>query len=449
MQVRDEINSVELIDSRPFGRFQFKVFILCALCMILDGFDIQIMGYIAPSLLSEWGVEKSALTPVFSAGLFGMLLGSTGLGMISDRFGRRPVLIGSMLWIGLCMLVTPHVQSVEQLMVLRLLTGIGMGAVVPNAVALGGEYSPKRARAAIMMSITCGYLLGAVLCGLICAVMVPEFGWRSTFYAGGVASIVLSLLMIKSLPESLQFLALNSKHWGRAVAYLQRMVPDQYISNNAVLVSPSPQSQRTSVRELFRSGLLVGTLQIWTIYFMNLLAVFFLASWLPVMLGEAGHSSQQAILAGSMLWGGGIAGTLLLGWAIDRRGFAPVLGGSYIVATIAIAAIGQFLGDLPLALLAIAIAGFCVMAGQAAMNAFSATFYPTHIRATGVGWGLGMGRVGAIVGPVIGGQLMLLGWSSDLLYLMAAIPTLIAAILVLGLQVNRGQNPAAQARTAD
>ncbi|WP_201524856.1 MFS transporter, partial [Bordetella pseudohinzii] len=316
------------------------------------------------------------------------------------------------------------------LIIARFLTGLAMGAIVPNAVSLGGEYSPIRLRATLVMMIACGYQVGAMLCGFIAAVILPEFGWRAVLVAGGAASLLLSIAMAVWMPESLQFLALRPERRQEALRRLRQLCPELSIRPDATLSGIPPIIHGGRLAELFHQRYRRNTLLLWSTYFMNLLAVFFLASWLPILLRDAGHSAQQAIFASAALWGGGIVGTLSLGWVIDRFGYGRVLAGVYLLATSGIFATGVFLSQLPLSMLAIAISGFSVMGAQAALNALGATLYPTHIRATGIGWALGMGRLGSVVGPIVGGQLISIYSDSTTLLAAAAIPTCIAMFAV-------------------
>lgn len=411
------------VDSTVSSGRRAGILLLCMLSMIVDGYDMQIMGYVAPSLLLEWQVPRTALTPVFSAGVIGMLVGSLLCGHVSDRYGRRRVLLLAMIWITAAMLAVVGAGSLSQLAVLRFLGGIGMGAVVPNAVALGGEFSAARHRATTMMTITCGYLIGALLCGVVTSGLVSQFGWQAVFVAGGATSLLLAVLIAVALPESPQFLAMRA---ARSAG-----------SGRALTAAPP----RASVGALFEPPFLVATLLLWSAYFLNLLAVFFFSSWLPVLTSDTGHTANQAIVAGTALWAGGIAGTLSLGWAIDRYGFGRVVASVYLLATVGIVATGWLLRVFPLALVAILVVGFCIMGAQAALNAFAATLYPTSVRTTGMGWALGIGRFGSIVGPIVGGQLIGLRLPPETLFAVAAIPTALAMLVVLPMRHRDTMQP--------
>lgn len=442
MEAHGSIDPTHLINTRPLGRYQVSVILMCTLSMILDGYDVQVMSYVAPALLAEWGFQKTALTPIFTASVVGMLAGSLLSGLAADKYGRRAVLLTSTLWVTVGMLATSFAGTLTQLIIARFLTGLAMGAIVPNAVSLGGEYSPVRLRATLVMMIACGYQVGAMLCGFIAAVILPEFGWRAVLVAGGAASLLLSIAMALWMPESLQFLALRPERRQEALRRVRQLCPELSIRPDATLSGIPPIIHGGRLAELFHQRYRRNTLLLWSTYFLNLLAVFFLASWLPILLRDAGHSAQQAIFASAALWGGGIVGTLSLGWVIDRFGYGRVLAGVYLLATSGIFATGVFLSQLPLAMLAIAISGFSVMGAQAALNALGATLYPTHIRATGIGWALGMGRLGSVVGPIVGGQLISIYSDSTTLLAAAAIPTCIAifAVFPIGDRRRAGSN---------
>lgn len=428
------IDIAALIDKRKIGAFQIGLFALCGLCLVIDGFDVQAMGYAAPAILQDWKIDKASLGPVFGAGLFGMLIGSLVFSPVADRIGRRPVLIGATVFFGVCMLATAHVGTIDGLLALRFITGIGLGCIMPNAMALAGEFSPSRSKASMMMIVSCGFTLGAIVGGLVSAMLIPAFGWRAVFHAGGIAPLVIAAFMIFYLPESLQFLALRGGREERITASLKRIAPDLRFGGDVRYAIHEQVSTGIPIAHLFQDGRAVGTLLLWAINFMNLINLYFLSNWLPTLIHDAGHATTYAVLAGTTLQVGGAIGTLALGWIIDRKGFVPVLVASFLLATLAIAAIGQLAATLIPAFVVIFIAGFCIVGGQPAVNALAANYYPTSLRSTGIGWSLGVGRVGSIIGPVLGGALIGMHWSSASLFLAAAVPAAISALLMLGMR---------------
>ncbi len=419
-----------LVDRSPISRFQMGVYLLCGLCILMDGFDVQAMGYVAPAIIQEWHVSKASLGPVFGAGLFGMLAGSLLFSVLADKIGRRPVLIGATLFFSVCMLLTPACTTLEQLQWLRFITGLGLGAIMPNVMALAGEYSPRRRRVTLMMLVSCGFTVGAVLGGLVAAVLMPRYGWHAVFYVGGAAPLVIGLLMLWMLPESMQFVLLSGKRVERVAQWLRRIDPTLPLQHGQRYLVQEAAERRGSVVALFQSGRSRTTLLLWLVNFLNLLNLYFLSNWLPTILKDAGLSTSMAVLAGTILPVGGTIGTLLMGQMIDRSSFRSVLIPGFLVASVAIALIGQAQGALWLLCAAILVAGFCIVGGQPAVNALAASYYPTTLRATGIGWSLGVGRIGSIIGPVLGGELIRMNWPNSTIFVIAAVPALLSAIML-------------------
>jgi AAHS family 4-hydroxybenzoate transporter-like MFS transporter len=426
-----KVNVAEVIDQSRLHPLQILVVALCGVCMIMDGFDVQAMGYVAPALIREWHVAPTAMGPIFGAGLLGIMVGSLGLSIVADRIGRRPVLIGAMLFLAVGMFATAFATSTTQLLAVRFITGLAMGAIIPNAMALAGEFSPLKIRVTLMMIVSSGFIIGGAMGGFIAAALIPAFGWQSVFYAGAVAPVVVAAMMYFAMPESLQFLVLRGKALAKVRAWLNRIDPEARITADTEFTLPAPGRKGMLVANLFRDGMATGTVLLWVINFMNLLCAYFLANWLPVVMNGAGHSASQAVLVGGMFWVGGIVGNLLLGWLVDRRGFGPVLSVTFFVGVIATAAIGQVAGSLTVAFLVVGMAGFCVLGAQSGLNALGPTYYPVPMRSTGTGWASGIGRFGSIFGPVVGGELMRLNWSTADLFQVAAVPAMIAVAAML------------------
>jgi AAHS family 4-hydroxybenzoate transporter-like MFS transporter len=415
------------LDERPLGGFQYRLLILCGLCMILDGFDVQAMGYVAPALLEDWGIAKAALGPVFGSGLLGLMLGALLFGAVADRIGRRPVLLLCTLLFSAGMLATSLAASLPQLIALRLVTGIGLGGIMPNAMALAGEYSPARRRASLMMIISCGFTAGALLGGLLAAWLIPAHGWRAVFIVGGAAPLLLWLPMLRGLPESAKFLLLRGRP-AQALFWLRRMDP-ALPADCQPWLAEQPAS-RNPVIELFRHGLARRTLLLWLLSFLNLIVLYFLSNWMPSLLRAQGLDMRHALLAGSMLQLGGVVGTLAFGHWIDRLGFRKVLLTSFLLAALGLWTLGGIEGEALWLYGLLFCAGFCVIGVQPAVNALAASAYPTGLRATGVGWSLGIGRIGSVLGPWLGGVLIGLSWSQPALFALLALLALAAAAVV-------------------
>jgi AAHS family 4-hydroxybenzoate transporter-like MFS transporter len=324
------------------------------------------------------------------------------------------------------------VQDLNSLLAIRFLTGLGLGGAMPNVIAMTSEYSPHRRRATMVMIMFCGFSVGAALGGLLAAAMIPHFGWRSVFVVGGVAPLIMVPILAFRLPESVRFLALTGRANARVAALLRAIAPAAAFAPTTQFVVRELRLAGLPVLHLFRERRTAVTLLLWVVFFMSLLDLYFLSNWLPTVLNDLGASESAAAVIGSLLQVGGVVGTLVLGSVIDRFSFRA-LALVYFAAVFAVGAIGQ-LGHaaVPVAL-AIFAAGFCIVGGQIAANALAATFYPTSVRATGVGWALGIGRIGSIVGPLVGGVLLSQKWSPAAVLLAAAVAALCASLAAFGL----------------
>jgi AAHS family 4-hydroxybenzoate transporter-like MFS transporter len=430
------VNIADRIDNSPLGPLQVSTFALCLLCLIMDGFDVQALGYVAPEIVREWKIQSAALGPVFGATNFGVLVGSLVFSMLADTIGRRPILVGATLFFGVMMLAAARAASVGELLALRFVAGIGLGCIIPNATALIGEYSPRRLRGQLMMVIGgVGFTGGAAIAGFISAFLIPRFGWRSVLYFGGAVPLLIALAMLVWLPESLQFLVVRRKDRAKIARWLMRIDPTVPSGPDVEFVVSETSREGVPVVHLFREGRAAVTILLWVVNFMNLLNLYFLASWLPTVVRDAGRSASTGVLAGTILQVGGTIGTVGLAWLIGRLGFMPVLTASFAVASVTIALIGQPGLSIALLFVLVFIAGWCVVGGQPGINALAGTFYPTSLRSTGVGWGLGIGRAGAIVGPVVGGEFLRRQWSTRDIFRAAAVPAFISTVALLGLRV--------------
>ena len=426
------VDVAAFIDAQPVGRFQLRLLLSCAAVLFLDGFDTQAIGYVAPVLAREWGLTKGALGPVFSAGLFGLMIGALIFGPLADRIGRKKIIIFSTLAFGLGALVTAFVQDVNTLLAIRFLTGLGLGGAMPNAIAMMSEFSPRRRRATMVMIMFCGFSVGAALGGLLAAALIPHFGWRSVFVVGGAAPLLLAPILALKLPESVRFLALTGRANDRVARLLGFIDPKAAFAPATRFVVREPELAGIPVLHLFKGGRTLVTLLLWVVFFMSLLDLYFLSNWLPTVLTDLGASVSSAAAIGSMLQVGGVVGTLALGSIIDRFSFRA-LALVYLMGVFAVGAIGQLGQSVVFVTMAIFAAGFCVVGGQIAANALAATFYPTSVRATGVGWALGIGRVGSIVGPLVGGVLLTMKWSAGEVFAAAAAAALCAALAAFSL----------------
>ncbi len=443
MKTSQPVDISEVVGNSNFGGFQLGLCFLCGLCLIMDGFDVQAMGYVAPAILKEWHVPNAQFGPVFGAGLFGILVGSLLFSMLADKIGRRPVLIAVTLCFSVLTFLTARAANVQQMLVIRFLAGTALGDIMPNAVALVGEYSPRKLRVTIMMIVGNGFTAGAAFGGFIAAWLIPRFGWRSVFYFGSAAPLIIAAIMIFALPESLQFLVLHRKHLAQAARWLKRIDPSASGDASQYFVEETKRKGVPWVH-LFHEGRGVGTILLWIVNFMNLLNLYFLASWLPTVANQSGYGMGTSVLVGTMEQLAGMIGGFTLGWLVQRWGFVRVLTTCFALGCINIALIGRPGLSLAMLFTVVFLAGFGVVGGQTAVNALSATYYPTDLRSTGIGAGLGIGRIGAIIGPVVGGVLMSRHLPSQTLFLVAAVPALISAIVMVAMHwVLRAQKQSA------
>jgi AAHS family 4-hydroxybenzoate transporter-like MFS transporter len=426
------IDVVDFIDNQPVGGFQIRLLVTCAAVLFLDGFDTQAMGYVAPALAKEWGLSKAALGPVFSAGLFGLMIGALVFGPVADRVGRKKVIILSTLAFGIGALLTAAVQDMTMLLVIRFLTGLGLGGAMPNAIAMTSEFNPQRRRATMVMIMFCGFSVGAALGGMLAAGLIPYYGWRSVFIVGGVAPLIMAPILAFKLPESVRFLALHGNAPARVAELLGQINPTATFASGTHFVIQETHLAGLPVAHLFRERRTATTLLLWVVFFMSLLDLYFLSNWLPTVLNDLGASVSEAVVIGSMLQVGGVVGTFALGSLIDRFSFRA-LALVYFGAVFAVGAIGQLSHSAVLVTIAIFAAGFCIVGGQIAANALAAAFYPTSVKATGVGWALGIGRIGSIIGPVVGGVLLGQKWSVAAVFMAAAVAALCAALAAFAL----------------
>jgi AAHS family 4-hydroxybenzoate transporter-like MFS transporter len=434
----------QFIDDRPVGRYQLLVAVMCGLIVFVDGFDAQAMGFVAPALTTAMKISRGVLGSVISSGLVGMMVGALVSGPLADRIGRKPVLVACALIFGIGSLLTATAQSIESLMAFRLVTGLGMGGAMPNAIALTSEYMPKRRRAGAVTTMICGFSLGAAVGGLVAASIIPRFGWPSVFVVGGIIPIAIAIVSAYLLPESIRFLLVKGGRETRARYYLSRIAPRPAIH---VDLSPGVDEEAPAgafiVTELFTSGRAAATVLIWVIYFMNLLNLYFLNSWLPTILSDAGIPVETAIRLTSLFQIGGIGGAVVLGQLLDRSFSFWILAACYAWAAAFVYSIGHAGASVPLLALTITCAGIGIIGGQNASHALSSEFYPTRIRSTGVGWALGIGRIGSIVGPVVGGLLLSQNTPMRDVFWAAVIPAAIATLAAAALASRQGLTPKA------
>jgi AAHS family 4-hydroxybenzoate transporter-like MFS transporter len=434
----------QFIDEQPFSQYQFLVAALCGMIVFIDGFDAQVMGPVLPVLSAQLHVSRPVLGSVISSGTFGMMFGALLFGPLADRLGRKPVLIACAFMFGIGSLLTATATTVSQFMAFRVFTGFGMGGAMPNAIALTSEYMPKRSRNASVMTMFCGFSFGSAVANWTVAALIRQYGWQSIFLVGGSIPIVVAILLIAFLPESIRFLVMKGGQKAKVSGYLNRIAP---IPSDVIEVVVGPDEHKSGgafkVGDLFADGRAFVTLMFWVMFFMNLLNLWFLNNWLPTIMTDVGIRVETASNITSLFQIGGIVGALLLAATVGRRLSFGLLAFTYCLAAVFIFLIGSAGGSTPLLVMTVFASGMGVIGGQTISNAMSAEYYPTAIRAMGVGWCLGIGRVGSILGPYLGGHLLSYGGTTRHVFWAAAIPALIATFAALAVSLKKG---GAQAR---
>lgn len=437
MPANTTLNVTAFIDRQPLSAFQVTIVVLCFLIVAIDGFDTAAIGFIAPAIRAEWQLTPAHLAPLFGAGLGGLMAGAFLFGPLADRFGRRTVLVFSVIFFGLASLASAWSPGLWELIVLRFLTGLGLGGAMPNAITLTSEFCPDKRRSFLVTTMFCGFTVGSALGGLASAGLIEAFGWRAVLLLGGVLPLLLSALLVWLLPESVRYLVMKGRDNSLVRATLQRIAPDADLQYASFVIAEKPGQHGSPVRHLFKPELLRGTLLLWLTFFMSLLVIYLLSSWLPTLLRGTGMSLTTAALVTTMFQVGGTVGAIVLGWLMDRINPHYVLAVSYALAGVFVATIGSLAGEPVAAGAAVFLAGFCVSGSQVGANALSAGYYPTDCRATGVSWANGVGRFGSIVGSVGGATMLSMGLTMPALFVLVGIPALIAGATMLSLGIVR------------
>jgi AAHS family 4-hydroxybenzoate transporter-like MFS transporter len=439
----------EALENQPFGALQLRVVLLCALVQAFDGFDLGTIGMAAPSLSKAWGVAPPLFTTAFVMSSVGILVGALLSGPLGDRFGRKPLLIISVAFIGVFSVASAFAWSIPSITVMRFMTGVGIGGAMPATVALTSDYSPIQRRGTLIMLMFSGNMLGGFLGGQLVAQILPIFGWQSIFFAGGIPPLLLIPFLMIFLPESPRFLIAHRTDAPATQDILRRLnvAPQAAASKMVDVATGNP------VAQLFAGGLAISTILLWIAFFASLLNMYLFSYWMPTVLTLSDLRPETAVFCASMFPLGGILGTLLLGPMIDKFGAPRVLACSFASGVVFILIVGLYNLQAPYILFPILGAGAAMIGSQVGANAMAAGIYPARIRSTGVGWALGIGRLGGIAGPALGGALLAFGLPPKQIFLCACGPAVIAALATILLTVKAAQHrdivaPAAQTHTA-
>ena len=419
----------KFIDDQRIGATQLLVLVLCAVVMICDGYDVFVMGFVLQPIAADFKVSPAAITPVFVIQNLGLALGTVLIGPFADRFGRRWIMIGSAASFGLLTLAVTRASSVDELIALRFVAGLCFGCLIPNAIAITSEFAPARFRATLVTWMFIGYVAGAGSGGVVAVFLVKNYGWQSAFWVGGLAPISVAVLLLFFLPESIRYRVL--KHGGdrRILDVLRRMDASLELTGDERLVLNEPKVTGSPISALFQDGRMWTTVLLWLGFFMNLMVISILGAFLPTFLYNFGELSREHAAAIASFYSlSGIVALFFYGRLIDAFGPARILMLTYLAATIAICALGVI--DLKSFWIYVAVfsIGASVIAAQVGLNALGAMVYPTRMRATGVGWAFGAGRVGGMIGPVFGGMALAGKWGALPTFMGIALPMLIACL---------------------
>lgn len=419
----------DYINQTPFSVYQKLIFIITFLVAFFDGYDTAVIGYIAPSLVQEWGISRPALAPVLSAALFGLACGAIASGPMADRFGRKYLLIGSVALFAVGSLISAQVDSLVDLERWRFITGIGLGAAMPNAVTLLSEYCPQHQRARIVNTMFCGFPLGAALGGFIASYLIPAFGWRSTLVFGGVFPLILSVLMLFIIPESVRFLSSKPNMQSRIQAILRK-----FKGCDLDVVDFSLQEQgnvpEQGIRLVLSRQYIIGSVLLWICYFMGLIIFYGVINWMPVLLEQVMSAAVAKKIVGLFALGG--LGAIASGYLMDRYNVNYLNAFLALLTMMSIAMMGWTLQwGIAALIVVVLLAGIVMNTLQASLPTVAALFYPTQGRTTGVSWMMGIGRFGGVAGSYLVAELVRREFSLEQVFLSLAVPAAIMAICLL------------------
>lgn len=414
-----------LIEHGRITTTQVTIFLICVVMNMLDGMDVLVIAYAAPALAADWSTPPETLGTIFSAGLLGMTAGAMFLAPFADRIGRRNMILICIVVMGTGIFLTAYSQSEGQLIFLRFASGLGIGSMLATAATMGAEYAPDRNRNFIVSIILSGYPIGATLSGIVAASIIPEYGWRAMFIAAGTATLVTLPIVWLLLPESLDFL-IKTRPIGalrKANRILQRMGHEPVTE-----LPPAPvEIMKASVAELFRHGLKMPTIWLWIAFFSSFVTLYFLTSWIPKLASSTGLGMRLAIYAGAVFNLGAFFGIVTQGYLSLKFGLRRIIS-FYLLGTAVLMCAFGYITESWVILLLFGMIGWGVQGGFVGFYSVAARLYPTEVRNTGIGWGIGAGRTGAIVGPKIGGTLIGMGLTLTTNFIIFSIPILIAAV---------------------
>ena len=424
------------IERRPMTSFQITAIVICLTINMLDGFDVLAIAFTAPAISSDWSLTSGALGIALSSGLVGMTLGSLFLAPLSDRWGRRPVILGCLVIMSIGMIATGFSKGVGDLSMYRVITGLGIGGMLASLNTIVAEYSSGQRRDLSVSLLQAGYPIGATIGGIAATYVILNIGWRYVFIGGGTLSLLMIPLVAWKVPESLDFLLCKRPPESlNRINHLLKKLDVPQLTELPVRQAET-ESQKTHVQQILGQHIRKTTFSLWIAFFMVMFTFYFVLSWTPKLLVDSGLSQTLGISGGVIMNIGGIAGIFLLGLGTSRFGPQRLIG-FYMIATALAMVIFGFIGTqlLLLCLTAIVI-GFFLFGSIVGLYVITPRLYDTSIRTTGTGWAIGIGRLGAVLGPYLAGLMREDSWSIVVVFIFFSVPMLIACYALSRLKIG-------------
>ncbi|TVT60938.1 aromatic acid/H+ symport family MFS transporter [Amycolatopsis rhizosphaerae] len=423
-----------VLDRNRVGSLQRRVLLLCLAVVTLDGIDVAMVSFIGPSLIKDWHITKAQLGPVVTSGLLGLALGSLTAGPLADRLGRKKVILASLVFFGLLSAATALTTDILWFSILRVLTGFGLGAALPNATTLVSEYAPSRQRSHIMALTYCGMTLGGAAAGYLTNLFIQIASWHWALVVGGILPLACAVLVAAALPESPKFLARQPERQGELVALMNRVVPEQFPAGTRFSLDEPVVATKVPVAGLVARRFRLGTITIWAGFVCAFFIVYLMNSWLPILMTDVGFSLTAAATMGLLLQAGGTIGNLMIGWLMDRFGLHRTVAVAMGCAGVMLVFVALAPSDALILGILIFVLGMFTNTVGTGFPILSAAFYPTSIRATGTSWATGIARFGAIAGAAAGTVLVAAGLHYRQVFLALLVPaaTCILAVTVKG-----------------
>lgn len=421
-----------LIDNHPMSTYQIIIVAICFVLNMNDGIDVLIVSFSSIEIVKEWGLSKTEMGYIFSAGLTGMMLGAFFLAPLGDKLGRRKVFIISLILISAGMLLVFFCNQYYQILIFRLLTGLGIGGILPTMAATASEFSNNKNRDFNVGLIQAGWPVGAIFTGFFCAYAIPEFGWRYAFLFAGCISLLMLVGVIIFMTDSLEFLA--KKQPKNATLQINNLL--QKMGHKGIESLPAKPIEATStpVNALFTAEYQNSTFKLWGGVFFGFLTLYTLMSWVPNIAKEAGLPFEMATYVGIALNAGAAIGTATLGFVAGKFGLKKTVLGFMLSAVFIMLIYGNITLSTSIIFIMIFLIGIFVQGGFNGMYPTMSRVYPTEIRTTGVGFSIGIGRFGAVLGPTLFGVLSDAGLSTATLFSLFSLPLLVTGFCVYGLK---------------